>query len=194
MTKNALIEKIKNQLKSLVNSKFAEVKSGDLVITSPDEVMIVGSEVFTTDADGVNIPLADGDYVLDNGNSITVVGGKITAIMEKEEEVDLGEMPKEEKMEEMPVEEVKTEEEVSAPDMVDEMKKVVERLAKCEEMISSLMKEKEMMEQKFSALAAMPSTSPIEAKPAEFASIETKKSEMGVDVSAIRERIRKNNR
>ena len=88
MTKNDLITKIKAQLKGLLTTKFAEVKAGDLTITSQDEVLVVGSEVFTVDQDGNNIPLSDGEYVLDNGTKIMVAAGKITGIYEKEAEVE----------------------------------------------------------------------------------------------------------
>jgi len=103
MDKNKLIENIKAQLKSLMTSevKFAEIKAGDLMITSQDEVLVVGSEVFTIDQDGNNIPLSDGDYTLDSGEVITVVSGKIEGIVTTtpeeveavEEEVDETETP-----------------------------------------------------------------------------------------------------
>ena len=69
MDKKELIESIKLQLKTLLKTekKFIEIKAGDLMITSPDEELIIGSEVFTIDQDGNNIPLPDGDYTLDDG-------------------------------------------------------------------------------------------------------------------------------
>lgn len=189
MTKTSLIEKIKTQLKNLVNNKFAEVKAGDLMITSPDETLVVGSEVFTPDADGNNIPLTDGEYILDEGIKIVVVAGKITEILEKESEVEVeAEKAKDEKMEEVVEEEVKEEDK---PDMTEEMKKITERLAKCEEMIVKMMEDKKMMEAQFSALAASPAAPSIEAKPAEFKSIEDRKVGM-LDILSIREKVRKN--
>lgn len=187
MTKTNLIEKIKTQLKNLVNNKFAEVKAGDLMITSPDETLVVGSEVFTPDADGNNIPLADGEYILDEGMKIVVVGGKITAIYEKEDEIE-AEKVEDKKMEDEMTPE--SEKEVK-PDTTDEMKKMGERLAKCEEMIMELMKEKEVMSAKFQALSQLPSTSSIEVRPVELKSIDDKKFGM-TDILAIREKVRKN--
>ena len=187
MTKTSLIEKIKSQLKNLVNNKFAEVKAGDLMITSPDEILVVGSEVFTPDADGNNIPLTDGEYILDEGYKIVVVSGKITEISEKETEVEASEMAEVAPAEEpapAPTEEDK-------PDMTEEMKKIAERLAKCEEMIVKMMEDKKMMEAQFSALAASPAAPSIEAKPAEFKSIEDRKVGM-LDILSIREKVRKN--
>ena len=58
-----LVEKIKRQLKSLFTQKFAEVKAGDLIISTPDEMISVGSEVYMIDEQGLNIPLPDGEYI-----------------------------------------------------------------------------------------------------------------------------------
>jgi hypothetical protein len=193
MTKNSLIEKIKKQLKNLVNNKFAEVKAGDIVINTPDETIVVGSEVFTLDADGNNVPLVDGEYITDEGYKIVVVAGKVTEISEMESEVEAGKM-KDEKMQDAPIPSAEEEKKIEEmPDTTEEMKKMGERLAKCEEMIMELMKQKETMEAKFSALASSPSTSSIELKPTEFKSIEDRKLGL-LDVASIRERARKHNR
>lgn len=193
MTKNSLIEKIKKQLKNLVNNKFAEVKAGDIVINTPDETIVVGSEVFTLDADGNNVPLVDGEYITDEGYKIVVVAGKVTEISEMESEVEAGKM-KDEKMEDVPTPSAEEEKKIEEmPDTTEAMKKMGERLAKCEEMIMELMKQKETMEAKFSALASSPSTSSIELKPTEFKSIEDRKLGL-LDVASIRERARKHNR
>jgi len=193
MTKNSLIEKIKKQLKNLVNNKFAEVKAGDIVINTPDETIVVGSEVFTLDADGYNVPLVDGEYITDEGYKIVVVAGKVTEISEMESEVEAGKM-KDEKMQDAPIPSAEEEKKIEEmPDTTEAMKKMGERLAKCEEMIMELMKQKETMEAKFSALASSPSTSSIELKPTEFKSIEDRKLGL-LDVASIRERARKHNR
>ena len=193
MTKNSLIEKIKKQLKNLVNNKFAEVKAGDIVINTPDETIVVGSEVFTLDADGNNVPLVDGEYITDEGYKIVVVDGKVAEISEMESEVEAGKM-KDEKMEDIPTPSAEEEKKIEEmPDTTEAMKKMGERLAKCEEMIMELMKQKETMEAKFSALASSPSTSSIELKPTEFKSIEDRKLGL-LDVASIRERARKHNR
>ena len=94
MNKAKLIEKIKDQLKAIMVSevKFAEVKAGDLMISSPDEELIVGSEVYTIDQDGMNIPLSDGDYTLDSGVKIKVTSGKVEAIVAADAEVEAEEV------------------------------------------------------------------------------------------------------
>jgi hypothetical protein len=199
MDKNKLIENIKAQLKSLMTSevKFAEIKAGDLMITSQDEVLVVGSEVFTIDQDGNNIPLTDGDYTLDSGEVITVVSGKIEGIVTTtpeevtaEEEVD----------EEVEVDETETPEEAEEPIQDEEeemgknkMAKMEERLAKCEKMLEEMGKEKAAMEQKLSKISNEPSSASISVEPAEFKSVENKKESIGsFDITELRAKIRSN--
>jgi hypothetical protein len=205
MDKNKLIENIKNQLKSLMSSevKFAEIKAGDLMISSPDEELMIGSEVFTVDQDGNNIPLVDGDYTLDTGEKIMVVSGKVEAMVNAEvvdspEAVENGEM-KPEKVE-VKKEEVDEEVEVEDEDEdeeVDEMKKdymakIEERLAKCEKMLEEMGQANNKMAQELSAVADLPAAKSISVEPSEFKSVEDKKSGVGaVDIMAIREKARR---
>jgi hypothetical protein len=196
MNKAKLIEKIKEQLKAVISNevKFAEVKAGDLLISSPDEELIVGSEVYTIDQDGMNIPLTDGDYTLDSGVKIKVTGGKVEAIVAAEAEVEAEEEIADAEVEvdetEVPADEDAPEE---APTAEADMKKVMERLEKCEKMLEEMAKEKKVMEQKLSAISSEPSTTAISVEPAEFKSVEDKKESVGaVDVMAIRDKVRKN--
>ena len=196
MNKSQLVEKIKAQLKSLVSQKFAEVKAGDLMITSPDEALAIGSEVFTVDTDGNNIPLTDGEYTLDDGVKIAVVAGKIEAMVNPEAEVEAAveEVVAPEGEAEVEVEEPEAEAPVEdMPATAEEMKKLMERVMKCEEMITELVKQKEQMAQEFSKLAEQPSTEAIEINTSEFKSVDEKKSGFGsIDVMAIRDKARKN--
>lgn len=195
MDKNKLIENIKNQLKSLMSSevKFAEIKAGDLIISCPDEECMVGSEVYTIDQDGNNIPLGDGDYKLDSGETITVVNGKVEAIVNSEapEAVENAEMPAEEapateeepKEEEMPEEEMPKEE---------KMAMLEARIAKCEAMLEEMSAANNKMAQELSAVAELPATKSISVEPAEFKSVEDKKSGVGaIDIMSIREKARR---
>ena len=207
MDKNKLIENIKNQLKSLMSSevKFAEIKAGDLVISSPDEELMIGSEVFTIDQDGNNIPLGDGDYTLDSGEKIMVVAGKVEAMVNAEavdspEAVENGEMKPEEKVEvkkeevdeEVEIEDEDEDEEVDEMKKKDAMKKMEERLAKVEKMIEEMTASNNKMAQELSAVADLPAAKSISVEPAEFKSVEDKKSGVGaVDIMAIREKARR---
>jgi hypothetical protein len=194
-----LIDKIKSQLKDLISgkeevvaSKFLEAKAGDLMITSPDEELLVGSEVYSVDADGNNVPLADNEYILDSGIKIVVSGGKVSALVSSE-------APIEEPM----AEEVPVEEEVPAveeapeveeePEADDKMLELMERITKCEEMIAEMAKGNEKMAVEFSKIAEQPSVEPIRVEPSEFKSVEDKKSSAGLpDIASIREMARKN--
>jgi hypothetical protein len=191
MNKSKLIEKIKLQLKELISNevKFVEVKAGDLMISSPDEELVVGSEVFTIDTDGNNIPLSDGEYTLDSGVKIAVVAGKIEAMVTGEAEVEV------EAEEEAPKEEENKDGEEEKALKEDDVMKI---LAKLEEKIDEMAKkfeevekEKELMKSEFAEIIGLPSTQSISVKPAEFTSVETKKSNAGrPDILSIREKIR----
>ncbi|CAB4154069.1 hypothetical protein UFOVP630_7 [uncultured Caudovirales phage] len=195
MDKTKLIESIKSQLKSLMSNevKFAEIKAGDLMINCPDEECVVGSEVFTVDVDGNNIPLADGDYTLDSGETISVVSGKVSAIaitetpVEAEVEVEV-ESPEGEASAE---EDVATEEDVT--ETPEDMKALMARVAKCEAMLEEMSKANNKMAQELSKVSNEPSTTSISIEPTEFKSVEEKKEGSGaVDIMAIRERARAN--
>tara|TARA_R110000868_G_scaffold176113_1_gene413481 strand:- start:1483 stop:2076 length:594 start_codon:yes stop_codon:yes gene_type:complete len=196
MDKNKLIETIKGQLKALVSSevKFAEVKAGDLLITSVDEELVVGSEVFTQDQDGNNIPLGDGEYTLDSGEKITVTAGKIDAMAKVdavEAEVEIEVEPTEE---ETPVEEEAPIKEDGEEDMGSKkMKELEDRMAKCESMLEEMSKSNNKMAQELSKVSGEPSTAPISVEPTEFKSVEDKKSGYSnIDIMSIREKARKN--
>lgn len=199
MNKTKLIEKIKGQLKAIIAGevKFAEVKAGDLMITSPDEELVVGSEVYTVDQDGNNSPLSDGEYTLDSGVKIEVVSGKITSLESVEEpeaetEIEVeAEKTEDSGEEKMPEEEVKKDEGETSKEEL--MKKLMERMEKIEKMVEEMAKEKKAMEQKLSQISSEPSRQAISVEPSEFKSVENKKESIGaVDVVAIREKVRKN--
>ena len=195
MDKNKLIETIKSQLKALVSSevKFAEVKAGDLLITSVDEELVVGSEVFTQDQDGNNIPLGDGEYTLDSGEKITVSAGKIDAMakvdaVEAEVEIEV-----EPTKEEMPEEEAPKEDGEEDEMGSKKMKELEDRMAKCESMLEEMYKSNNKMAQELSKVSGEPSAEPISVEPTEFKSVEDKKSGYSnIDIMSIREKARKN--
>jgi len=218
--KQKLIEKIKNQLKSLIGLgdkevKLAQVKAGELIITSPDEELTIGSEVSILDNEGVGMPISDGKYVLDSGVEIVVEAGKVKEMMkadekESESEVEVTiESGSKEEMKEMG--KMKDEKEMGKMKDEKEMgygydKKMAvemeERVAKLEEKCMALMEkmnmivgDAEMMKKEMSAFANSPATEPITTKSVEFRSVEEKKSDLGMpDIQTIREKARKNNR
>ena len=93
----SFMSKLKDRIKSLL-MQFATVKSdkGDLVYNT--ESLEVGSEVYTEDESGENVPAADGEYILEDGRTVVVAEGVVTEIKEKEEAPAEPETPAEEQM------------------------------------------------------------------------------------------------
>lgn len=203
MNKQELIEKIKTQLKSLVSSevKFAEQKAGDRLIVTPDENFMINSEVYLRDEEGNNVPLLDGEYIFDDGVKIVVEAGKIKAMVEPEAELE------DEETDDVQVEEtddvqVDASEDNKETPKEDAMEKLMAKIKMIEEKVEEMAKkfeevekENEQMKQEFSKIAEQPSTSKIETAVAEFKSLEEKANSIGaVDIMAIREKARRNNR
>lgn len=182
-----LVEKIKRQLKSLFTQKFAEVKAGDLIISTPDEILSVGSEVYMIDEQGLNIPLPDGEYILDSGEKCEVLSGKVVEISAPEmevPEVEEGELKKEDKMEEKM-------EEMPCP-LTEKVEKMEAELAELKKMVTQMGAEKEIMKQELEKFAGSPSTKSIEVKPSEFKSVEDKKTaSSSLDLGSIFEKAKK---
>ena len=189
MDKTNLINKIKEQIKSLVSTqtevKFAQIKAGELMISTPDEELKVGSEVMILDEAGVGSPLADGTYTLDEGMIIVVEAGKVKEMMMKPEgeevEVEAGASYDKEKMAEPGLM------------MEDKVAKLEEKVAALMEKIDMLMGSTEMMKKELSAIAQSPAGTPIENRNVEFRSVDEKNSLVGsIDLMDIRQRVRKN--
>lgn len=186
MNKKAqLVERIKAQLKSIMQTKLAQHMAGDLIIVTEEDMISIDSEVFTQDEEGNNVPLQDGDYNLDSGEIISVLNGKVVSIKKEEvEEVIEPEVELEVVVEEVVVEEV-TE--------VDEFKKKLKDLEDKVEMLLKKFedseKEKEEMKKKFSEIAEQPSTVKIEKRPVELSS---DKTAIDIDFKSMRDNIRKN--
>lgn len=100
------LELIKTKLASLL-LQFATIKTDKAVLEYDGEELKVETEVFVVDENGERKPAEDGNYVTEEGKTIVVADGKVTEILEKEEEVE-------------PTEEEKPEEDVEAEDVVEE--------------------------------------------------------------------------
>ena len=85
MKKENSIQEIKNTLSKLLRLS-KEVKCGTLILTDGTNVSIsseeleIGAEVYMLDDLGNQTPCNDGDYVLQDGRTFTVVEGKISEI------------------------------------------------------------------------------------------------------------------
>lgn len=101
----SFMSKLKEKIKALL-MQYAAVSTdkGNLIYNT--DMLEVGSEVFVEDENGENVPAADGEYILEDGRTIEVEGGKVTEIKAKEEEAPAEpETPAEEQMvDEMPAE------------------------------------------------------------------------------------------
>ena len=99
------MSKLKEKIKALL-MQYAAVSTdkGNLIYNT--DMLEVGSEVFVEDENGENVPAADGEYILEDGRTVEVEGGKVTEIKAKEEEAPAAPaMPAEEQMaDEMPAE------------------------------------------------------------------------------------------
>ena len=94
----SLMSKLKEKIKALL-MQYAAVSTdkGNLIYNT--DMLEVGSEVFVEDENGENVPAADGEYMLEDGRTVEVEGGKVTEIKAKEEETPAAPaMPAEEQM------------------------------------------------------------------------------------------------
>lgn len=153
MNKEEAMLKIKDQLKKLMTfsaeaTPMESVKCESMKLKDGSEIMIPdgsnlepGVECYTLDADGNQIACADGDYELENGQSIVVSGGKIETVSDasdkKEEESP--ENPANTTPEEMAMPE-KKEEKMTEGEIGEEVKvDIEERVAKLEDHISKIL-------------------------------------------------------
>lgn len=67
---------------SKIKTKYKmEVKTTDgMTIITDAETLAVGADVYFINEAGDKMPVADGDYMLDNAQTISVVGGKVTEV------------------------------------------------------------------------------------------------------------------
>jgi hypothetical protein len=114
MNKVDLIKKIKAQLSAIVESKYTMIKAGEMMLYTPDEELMIGSEVFLMDESNNAVDLTDDEYALDNGVVITVESGKVVSMTSTKEDVEM-----EETVEEV-IEEKETELLVSIAELVNE--------------------------------------------------------------------------
>ena len=81
-------QKLKVMLKSMLSLDFGAVATdrGELRWDNDDDLK-EGVEVFVEDENGEIVPAADGEYVTEDGKTITVVDGKVAEIKDAEAEV-----------------------------------------------------------------------------------------------------------
>ena len=153
----SLMSKLKEKIKALL-MQYAAVSTdkGNLIYNT--DMLEVGSEVFVEDENGENVPAADGEYILEDGRTVEVEGGKVTEIKAKEDEPAepaAPAMPAEEQM----VDEMPAEPETPAePEMPAENEKVTaleERVATLEAQLADVIA-------KLAEIQTTPAASPAE--------------------------------
>lgn len=174
------LDLIKTKLAKLL-LQFATIKTDKAVLEYDGEELAVGTEVFITDENGERKPAEDGNYVTEDEKTIVVSDGKVTEILEKEEEVEPNDS--EESNEEAPAEEVEAEDAETPADEVvedpavetpaEESNELTERLtaleAKVEELIAIVEKLVEKsetdnvaVEERLSKIEKMSAAKPVE--------------------------------
>ena len=142
------LELIKTKLAKLL-LQFATIKTDKAVLEYDGEELAVGAEVFITDDNGERKPAEDGNYVTEDEKTIVVADGKVTEILEKENEVEPEEeeAPAEETNEEVTAEEEVTEEtpaeevseEVVEEVPSEELNDLTERLTALEDKVNEIL-------------------------------------------------------
>lgn len=150
----SFMSKLKDRIKSLL-MQFATVKTdkGDLVYNT--ESLEVGSEVFVEDENGENVPAADGEYILEDGRTVEVEGGKVTEIKAKEEEE-----PAEPEMK--PAEEQMVDETPAEPETPVETPGENEKVMALEERVATLESQLADVIAKLAEIQTTPAASPAE--------------------------------
>lgn len=170
----SLMSKLKEKIKALL-MQYAAVSTdkGNLIYNT--DMLEVGSEVFVEDESGENVPAADGEYMLEDGRTIKVEGGKVTEIEAKEEETpaEPETKPAEEQMvDEMPAE---TPAEPETPAEDEKVTALEERVATLESQLADVIA-------KLAEIQTTPAASPAEE---EFENIKKPKVDPKNKMAAI---------
>lgn len=168
------LDLIKARLASLIEEvevKMATVKT-DKAVLEYDGELAEGTAVYVTDAETEErVAAADGEYMTEDNKVITVEGGKVVSIVEKEEEKPIeDEKPVEEPVKEEAEEEKKEEEPIEEPQEEPKEEEVEpseleKKIADLEEKVAELKKAIEEMqkntEEKFAQIEKMSAASPV---------------------------------
>ena len=151
----SLMSKLKEKIKALL-MQYAAVSTdkGNLIYNT--DTLEVGSEVFVEDENGENVPAADGDYVLEDGRTVEVEGGKVTKIEAKEDEPAMPAAPAEPAAEQM-VDEMPAEPETPAETPAEN-----EKVTALEERVATLEAQLADVIAKLAEIQTTPAASPAE--------------------------------
>ena len=200
------LEIIKEKIKSLLTfaaetavqtaTQTIDVETADgnkYTINAADAV--VGADIYSIDGNGVQTPVADGEYVLTDGRTIVVASGKITEVKGSADAKSGNQTP----VEPAPVGMAAPVDTNSAPtqdaqpstDLEARVNSLEEQLAQILDILDGLTNNSAEMMSKVNKLSAAPSTEGIVAKKVEF---NANKSVYDLDaMNKIREKIRSKN-
>ena len=151
----SLMRTSKEKIKALL-MQYAAVSTdkGNLIYNT--DMLEVGSEVFVEDENGENVPAADGEYMLEDGRTVEVEGGKVTEIKAKEDEPAMPAAPamaaEEQMVDEMPAE---PETPVETPAENEKITALEERVANLETQLADVIA-------KLAEIQTTPAASPAE--------------------------------
>ena len=149
------MSKLKEKIKALL-MQYAAVSTdkGNLIYNT--DMLEVGSEVFVEDENGENVPAADGEYILEDGRTVVVEGGKVTEIKAKEDE------PAEPAAPAMPAEEQMVDETPAETPAEPEMPAENEKITALEERVATLESQIADVIAKLAEIQTTPAASPAE--------------------------------
>lgn len=170
----SFMSKLKEKIKALL-MQYAAVSTdkGNLIYNT--DMLEVGSEVFVEDENGENVPAADGEYMLEDGRTVEVEGGKVTEIKAKEEEA-----PAEPEMK--PAEEQMVDETTETPAEPEMTPAEDEKVTALEERVATLESQLADVIAKLAEIQTTPAASPAEE---EFENIKKPKVDPKNKMAAI---------
>ena len=171
----SLMSKLKEKIKALL-MQYAAVSTdkGNLIYNT--ETLEVGAEVFVEDESGENVPAADGEYMLEDGRTIKVEGGKVTEIEAKDDEPVMPATPAEPAAEQM-VDETPMEPETPAETPAEN-----EKITALEERVATLETQLADVIAKLAEIQTTPAASPAEE---EFDNIKKPKVDPNNKMAAV---------
>lgn len=170
-----ITNRLKLALKSILSLKFGEVATDKATLIFDGEEIAEGVEVFVKDENDEVVAASDGEYTTEDGRTITVAEGKVTAIKEKETEENKENEAEPEQMEnEIEPADAPNPEEIEQPEdkeriaalegTVAELKSALEQILNG---IAALEGRIEEVEGKVAKVESEPSAEPIEENPVE---------------------------
>lgn len=152
-----ITEKLKIMLKSMLSIQLSEVVTDKATLIYDANTLEVGVEVFVMGDTEEPVPAEDGEYITEEGVTIVVKEGKVSEIIEKEEEVveeELVEEPAENPVEEEVIEEV-----TEIP--TDKLEEILEVISALNNKVSALEGKITELEERLAKVETEPIAEPI---------------------------------